>query len=85
MFHRFRGADVRQTLASLRDQAGSPWDGILVEFINPMNGRPVFPTLTYKAQLLRPGERAPSAIPPAPCIPSWRGAAIQKVNGQRLA
>ena len=78
MFH-FRGADVRQTLASLRDQAGSPWDGILVEFINPMNGRPVFPTLTYKAQLLRPGEQtAPSAIPPAPCIPSWRDAAIQR-------
>ena len=26
MFH-FRGADVRRTLASLRDQTGSPWDG----------------------------------------------------------
>ena len=55
MFH-FRGADVCRTLASLRAQAGSPWDGILVEFVNPMNGRSVFPTLTYKAQLLRPGE-----------------------------
>ena len=55
MFH-FKGTQVSQTLANLRDQTGSPWDGILVELVNPLSGRPVFPTLTDKAQLLRPSE-----------------------------
>ena len=85
MFH-FRGADVRQTLASLRDQTGSPWDGILVEFVNPMNGRPVFPTLTYKAQLLRPGEQTrPFRHTASTVYTVMQGRGYTEVNGQRLA
>jgi gentisate 1,2-dioxygenase len=85
MFH-FRGTDVRRTLASLRDQAGSPWDGILVEFVNPMNGRPVFPTLTYKAQLLRPGEQTqPFRHTASTVYTVMEGRGYTEVNGQRLA
>ena len=69
--------------ASLRDQAGSPWDGILVEFINPMNGRPVFPTLTYKAQLLRPGEQTP--LPPYRQHRVYRHGGARLYRGQRSA
>jgi gentisate 1,2-dioxygenase len=85
MFH-FRGADVRRTLVSLSDQAGSPWDGILVEFVNPMNGRPVFPTLTYKAQLLRPGEQTcPFRHTASTVYTVMEGRGYTEVNGQRLA
>jgi gentisate 1,2-dioxygenase len=85
MFH-FRGADVRRTLASLRDQAGSPWEGILVEFVNPMNGRPVFPTLTYKAQLLRSGEQThPFRHTASTVYIVLEGRGYTEVNGQRLA
>jgi gentisate 1,2-dioxygenase len=85
MFH-FRGADVRRTLASLRAQAGSPWDGILVEFVNPMNGRSVFPTLTYKAQLLRPGEQThPFRHTASTVYTVMEGRGYTEVNGQRLA
>jgi gentisate 1,2-dioxygenase len=84
MFH-VRGTDVRRTLASLRDQAGSPWDGILVEFVNPMNGRPVFPTLTYKAQLLRPGEQTqPFRHTASTVYTVMEGRGYTEVNGQRL-
>jgi gentisate 1,2-dioxygenase len=77
---------VHRTLASLRAQAGSPWDGILVEFVNPLNGRSVFPTLTYKAQLLRPGEQThPFRHTASTVYTVMEGRGYTEVNGQRLA
>jgi gentisate 1,2-dioxygenase len=55
MFH-YRGADIRAALDGLRDEAGDPYEGITLGFVNPATGGPVFPTLRYSAQLLRPGE-----------------------------
>ncbi|MGH7039888.1 MAG: cupin domain-containing protein [Stellaceae bacterium] len=53
---RYRGTDIREALAGLRAEAGDPHEGITVDFLNPETGMPVFPTLGYAAQLLRPGE-----------------------------
>jgi gentisate 1,2-dioxygenase len=55
MIH-YRGADVRAALAGLAGETGDPYEGITLRFVNPANGTPVFPTLAYTAQLLRPGE-----------------------------
>ena len=55
MIH-YRGADVREALDGLRNEAGDPYEGIQLEFVNPVTGAPVFATLNYSAQLLRPGE-----------------------------
>jgi gentisate 1,2-dioxygenase len=52
----YRGADVREALDGLRNEAGDPYEGIQLEFVNPVTGEPVFATLNYSAQLLRPGE-----------------------------
>ena len=52
----YRGADVRASLAALRGEKGDPHEGVTLEFVDPTNGEPVFPTLTYGAQLLRAGE-----------------------------
>src|SRR3984893_3552497 len=52
----YRGADVHETLHSLRKEKGDPHEGIKVDFVNPVTGEPVFKTLNYSAQLLRPGE-----------------------------
>lgn len=84
MFH-FKGTQVSQTLANLRDQTGSPWDGILVELVNPLNGRPVFPTLTYKAQLLRSSESTlPVRHTASTVYTVMSGRGYTEVNGQRL-
>jgi gentisate 1,2-dioxygenase len=53
---RYRGVDIRAALDGLRGEAGDPYEGITVDFIDPVAGKPVFPTLGYAAQLLRPGE-----------------------------
>jgi gentisate 1,2-dioxygenase len=55
MFH-YRGADVRQTLDRLRCEQGDAYDGVVLRFVNPVTGAPVFPTLDYRAMLLRPQE-----------------------------
>jgi gentisate 1,2-dioxygenase len=52
----YRGADVHETLHGLRKEKGDPHEGIKIDFVNPVTGEPVFKTLNYSAQLLRPGE-----------------------------
>jgi len=53
----YRGADVHETLHALRNEKGDPYEGIKIDFVNPVTGEPVFRTLNYSAQLLRPGEQ----------------------------
>lgn len=55
MFH-FRGVEVRDTLTRLKGEKGDPFEGIKMQFVNPVSGKPIYPTLDYSAQLLRPGE-----------------------------
>jgi gentisate 1,2-dioxygenase len=55
MIH-FRGSQIREALDGLRKQKGDAYEGIQLQFVNPVTGRPVFSTLNYQAQLLRPGE-----------------------------
>src|SRR5215472_11429320 len=55
MFH-YRGADTREALYGLRQEAGDPYDAIALRFVNPATGASLFPTLDYGAQLLRAGE-----------------------------
>ncbi|HVC51720.1 MAG TPA: cupin domain-containing protein [Stellaceae bacterium] len=55
VFH-YSGAAIRLTLDALRGEAGDPYEAIQIGFVNPATGAPVFPTLDYAAQLIRPGE-----------------------------
>jgi gentisate 1,2-dioxygenase len=48
---------IRDTLQRLRKEEGSPYDGVIVEFTNPVDGGSVGPTMSICAQLLRPGEK----------------------------
>ena len=51
----------KETYARLRDLADSgacsTTDGLVLEYINPATGGPVFPTMSCTVQLLRPGQR----------------------------
>jgi len=53
----YKWSQVWAGMTALRGDAGSPYDGILFEYVNPMKGGgPVLPTIGCYAQLLRPGE-----------------------------
>jgi len=45
-----------QALNAMREQEGSLFDGIALEYRHPQTGGPVMPTMACLAQLLRPGE-----------------------------
>jgi gentisate 1,2-dioxygenase len=49
---------TRQALLELDGLAeGSPYDGLIMEYTNPLDGGTVMPTLSCYMQMLRPGER----------------------------
>jgi gentisate 1,2-dioxygenase len=47
-------------LELMKKYPGSPYDGIMVEFVNPRTGGPVIPTMSFNMQLLRPNEHTKS-------------------------
>jgi gentisate 1,2-dioxygenase len=48
---------ARQALHALRNEAGDPYEGIALEYVNPHTGGAALPTIGCRLQLLRPGER----------------------------
>ncbi len=53
----YRWEPMRELLESHKDSDGDPYEALLVEYVDPVNGGPVFRTMTFFAQMLRPGER----------------------------
>jgi len=55
LFH-YKGTEIRDALTRLKGEEGCPYEAIKMQFVNPVTGGPIFPTLDYAAQLIRPGE-----------------------------
>jgi gentisate 1,2-dioxygenase len=51
---------TQEHLEQMKKYEGSPYDGILVEYVNPQTGGPVIPTMSFNMQLLRPSEHTSS-------------------------
>jgi gentisate 1,2-dioxygenase len=84
MFH-YRGADVREALAGLRQEEGDPYEAIALRFINPATGGPVFPTLDYRALMLRPGEATRSKRETASTLYiALEGRGVTEIGGTSL-
>lgn len=50
--------ETKRTLQGLAGMTqGSPHDGVIMEYTNPIDGGPVMPTMACFVQMLRPGER----------------------------
>ena len=55
LFH-YKGQDIQAKLMGLIEEDGDPYEGVRLDFTNPLDGGAVFTTLSYGAQILRPGE-----------------------------
>ncbi len=53
----YRWQVMREALASFMEWDGDTREAILIEYVDPTNGGPIFKTITFFAQMLRPGER----------------------------
>lgn len=81
----YRWEAMRELLEKFRDWDGDAHEGLLVEYVNPTTGAPVFRTITFFAQMLRPGERTLPLKQNASllCAPV-EGQGYSIVGGQRL-
>lgn len=52
----YQAGDIRGALEDMRGYEGNPYEGVHVEMVNPMTSGSVFPTLSYRAQLLKSGQ-----------------------------
>ena len=81
-----RGADIRGALDDMRGRDGDPHEGIIVECVDPTNGEPVFSTLSYRAQMLRPGETTlPKRHTASSAYFVLEGSGAAEIDGERHA
>jgi len=84
MIH-FKGSDVREALERLKAEAGDPYEGIVMQFVNPVTGRSVYPTMNYQAQLLRAGEATrPKRETSSTFVIVMEGEGYSEVGGKRF-
>jgi gentisate 1,2-dioxygenase len=48
---------MRGLLEKFRDWEGDPHEALMIEYVDPTSGQPVYKTMTFFMQMLRPGER----------------------------
>ena len=81
----YRWDMMRETLERFRDWDGDPYEALSVEYIDPTTGGPIFRTITFYAQMLRPGERTRSMRQNASLLVApFEGQGYSIIDGQRL-
>ena len=50
-------SEMRAMLERHKGHPGDPREAIMIEYVDPTTGGPIFKTMTFFAQMLRPGER----------------------------
>jgi gentisate 1,2-dioxygenase len=81
----YRWERTRELLESFRDHDGSPHDGVLVEYIDPVTGKPPYPTMTFFGQMLRPGEKTlPQRQNASMVVFPFEGTGYSIIGGKRI-
>lgn len=81
----YRFADVSMALNRLTRYEPDPYDGYIIEYVNPENGLSVMPTMSFTMQLLKPSQHTSvhrHTSSTVYCCASGRGATV--VEGKKL-
>jgi gentisate 1,2-dioxygenase len=80
----YRWDMVRELFEKHKDWEGDAHDGLLVEYIDPTTGQPVFKTITFFAQMLQPGQRTlPVRTTASLLVSPFEGEGYSVVDGER--
>ncbi|RMF40363.1 MAG: cupin domain-containing protein [Alphaproteobacteria bacterium] len=80
----YRWEEMEAILERFRDFDGAPHEGVTVEYTDPVHGGPVFSTMTFYVQMLRPGERTLPLCQTANLLAApFRGAGHSIIDGMR--
>lgn len=81
----YRWDMVRELLEKHKDWDGDPHEALMVEYIDPTTGSPVFKTITFFVQMLRPGERTkPLKQTASLLVAPFEGNGHSIVDGKRI-
>lgn len=81
----YRWDMMRELLERHKDWDGDPHEALMVEYIDPTSGQPVFKTITFFVQMLRPGERTlPVRQTGNLLVAPFEGRGHSIIDGQRL-
>jgi gentisate 1,2-dioxygenase len=81
----YRWEAMQEILDRHADWEGDPYEAISVEYIDPTTGGPVFKTITFFAQMLRPGERTlPLRQTASLLVAPFKGRGHSIVDGTRF-
>lgn len=80
----YRWDAMRDVLERHKDWDGDPYEALMVEYTDPSTGGPVFKTITFFAQMLRPGERTmPMRQTASLLVAPFEGSGHSIIDGQR--
>jgi gentisate 1,2-dioxygenase len=81
----YRWDRMEELLDRHKDWDGDPHEALMAEYVDPTTGRPVFRTITFLAQMLRPGEKTlPLRQTASLLVAPFRGKGHSIVDGQRF-
>jgi gentisate 1,2-dioxygenase len=81
----YRWEMVRELFDKHKDREGDAHDGLLIEYIDPTTGQPVFKTMTFFAQMLQPGQKTlPQKTTSNLLVSPFEGKGYSIVNGERF-
>ena len=76
---------MREALEKFRNWDGDPHEALMIEYVDPTTGRPVYKTITFFMQMLRPGERTlPVRQTASLLVAPFEGRGHSIVDGQRF-
>jgi gentisate 1,2-dioxygenase len=81
----YRYDQMRSLLEKFRDWEGDPHEALMVEYVDPTTGAPIFKTMTFFMQMLRPGERTrPLKQNASLLVAPFEGKGHSIIDGQRF-
>jgi gentisate 1,2-dioxygenase len=81
----YRYDEMREILEKHKDWDGASPEGLVVEYVDPVRGGPVFKTMTFFMQMLRPGEKTMPINQTASLVMApFEGSGYSLINGQRF-
>lgn len=81
----YRWEMMRELLERHKDWDGDPYEALMAEYIDPTSGNPVFKTITFFAQMLRPGEKTlPVRQTGNLLVSPFEGRGYSMIDGQRF-
>ena len=81
----YRWTDTYATLQQLAEKVPDPYDGVALDYIDPLTGGPTFPTLLCRIQMFRPGEQTQSHRHRSTSIYHvFRGSGTTQIDGETL-